>query len=169
MHIPDLDPCEYHQGALDAASWAVPLRAVGWLEHPQRFESGPVPEWLAPRLATLVEETRTHFSHLTFRGVHRCSLCEAHGSSFGSVGWSQENLIIPGTGEVFAAPGGVVHYITSHGYLPPAAFVAATISCPSVGTTEYFDALRVANRGTPPPLESSAAFSRRLGFREGAG
>lgn len=165
MHIPDLDPCEYHPGALHASRWAVPLRAVGWLEHPHPFDTGAAPEWLVPRLATLVEQTRRHLPHLTFRGVHRCSLCGAHGSSFGSVGWSQENLLVPGAGEVFAAPGGVVHYITSHRYLPPLAFVTATMNCPGIGSAEYFDALRIANGGTPPPLESSAGFSRRFGPR----
>jgi hypothetical protein len=162
MHFTDLELCEYHPGALDASSWAVPLRAVGWLEHPHPYATGAPPEGLATRLETLIEQTRVRFSQLTFRGVHRCGICELHGQSFGSVGWSQENLIVPGAGEVFAAPGGVVHYVTSHDYLPPAAFVTAAMNCPSVGSPAYFEALRVANSGTAPPLESSEEFSRRL-------
>ena len=110
----------------------------------------------------MVDDTRRHFSQLTFRGVHRCSVCGVHGQSFGSVGWSQENLIVPGSGEVFVAPGGVVHYITGHDYLPPTSFVTATLNCPSIGSPEYFGALRAANNGTPPPLESAEDFSRRL-------
>lgn len=162
MHFDDLQPCRYHPGHLDAASWMVPLRAIGWLEHPYQFEVGLTPEPLVARLAVLLDQTREHFSHHRFRGAHDCSLCEAAGRFTGGVGWSQENLVIPGASEVYAAPGAIVHYISDHGYRPPAAFLQAIASCPDCGSDAYFDALRHANAGVLPPIESSEQFSRRL-------
>jgi hypothetical protein len=169
VYFEDLAPCTYHTGHLDSASWAVPLRAVGWLEHPHSVSVGSVPAELAARLAKLVAQTRTHFSHLTFRGVHRCSLCATVGASTGAVGWSQENLIVPGEGEVFAAPGGIVHYVADHSYAPPARFVVAVMACPDCDSLDYLSALRSANAGRDVPFESYETSSRRDRQEVGAG
>ena len=96
MHFNDLDPCKYHSGCLDASNWAVPLRAIGWLEHPHAFATGPVPEDFVATLTTLSERTRQEFPHYMFRGVHDCSLCSATGHQrTGEARWSQENVIVP--------------------------------------------------------------------------
>ncbi len=111
MHIHDLDLCHYYNGPFDADNWAVPLRAVGWLEHPYHFPTGIAPTALVPKLSTLVEQMRQSFFHYQFRGVKSCSLCDASGLASPGPIWSQENLFIPGTGEVYLAPGGIVHYV----------------------------------------------------------
>lgn len=186
MHFTDLEPCFYAPGPLDADAWSVPLRAVGWLEDPHPFSVGVAPDGLLPKLKTLVDQTRRELSHHMFRGFEVCSICEAQGhvplivdvsepgrrnradasqenlfmTGDPNVYWSQENLIIPGDGEVFAAPGGIVHYIEKHGYLPPSTFITAVFKCPDVGSPEYFQALRAANGDKLPPLESYEDFLR---------
>lgn len=162
MHFDDLDACKYHPGRLDAAEWGVPLRAVGWLDHPHPFEVGSVPPGLASRIGQLVEQTALQFPHYRFRGVHECSICQAAGRVSGGWSHSQDNLIVPGHDEVYAAPGGIVHYISDHSYLPPAAFLEAVAACPDSGSEEYFEALRRANGGRPPPMRSSEEYRREV-------
>lgn len=151
----------YHSGRFDARNWAVPLRTIGWLEHPHAFATGPAPDGLVAKLARLVERTRAQFPHYGFRGVHDCSLCSAIGDETGGGGWSQENLFVPGSAEVFVAPGGIVHYVADHSYLPPASFTAAVMTCPDCGSPEYFAELRRANLGKDVPLESKEELKER--------
>ena len=169
MHYSDLELCTYGSRALDAANWAVPLRAVGWLEHPNPFDEVPRRWWstwwpraggvhrdVIKRLEQLVRQTREQFSQLAFLGVHTCSLCVAAGNNGKREGgWSQENLIIPGDGEVFVAPGGILHYVLEHSYLPPERFIQAVMRCPPCGSSEHLDALRAANGGKEIPLETA--------------
>jgi hypothetical protein len=161
MHYADMTLCRYASDCLNAAAWSVPLRAVGWLEHPHPFTVEAQPPGLAQRLTLLIEQTSQHLPHERFRGFHLCSLCEAREQRFESP-WSQVNVIVPGACEVFAAPGTIVHYIEVHGYTPPAAFVTAVMECPDVGSPAYFEALRAANGGTPPPLETREEFHSRI-------
>lgn len=153
MYFEDLELCRYHPGCLDAAKWAVPLRAAGWLEHPNKFPVGDVPAGIVSRLTQLLEQAHHHFAHYRFRGAYECSFCRT-----GGAGWSQDNLIIPGVGEVYAAPGAIVHYITDHLYRPPAAFLEAVASCPDCGSREYFEVLRRLNGGREPPIETVEQF-----------
>lgn len=152
MHIRDLEVLQYHSGPFDAGNWAVPLRAVGWLEHPYQFPTGVASAALVPKLAALVMQMRQTFSHYQFRGVKTCSVCEAAGQTSPGPIWSQENLFIPGAGEVYLAPGGIVHYVEAHSYLPPVSFVHAALLCPGCDTPDYLDALRNANAGRTPPV-----------------
>jgi hypothetical protein len=163
VHFDDLEPCTFHSGHLDADAWAVPLRAVGWLEHPYPFATGEAPVGLVGKLMTLADQTRSAFSQYQFRGVHECSVCivEGLGRSGGGVGWSQENLIIPGNGEIYAAPGGVAHYVKDHHYLPPSAFIAAVMECPDCSSDEYLQTLVRANNGKAIPLERFEDLLRR--------
>ena len=161
MHIHDLDLCHYHNGPFDADNWAVPLRAVGWLEHPYHFPTGIAPTALVPKLSTLVEQMRQSFFHYQFRGVKSCSLCDASGLASPGPIWSQENLFIPGTGEVYLAPGGIVHYVEAHSYLPPAPFVRGVLLCPGCDTPDYLGALRNANAGREPPVGPWVPFVAR--------
>jgi hypothetical protein len=170
MYFKDLELCSYHPGPLDAAEWAVPLRAVGWLEHPNRFEVGEVSAGIVARLRQLLEQTNYHFPHYHFRGGYECSFCKAGECITGGAGWSQDdrfiwsqdNLIIPGVGEVYAAPGAIVHYITDHLYRPPATFLEAVVSCPECGSEEYFETLRRTNGGQDPPMETDEQDTRRF-------
>jgi len=90
---------------------------------------------------------------------------------------SSENLLIPGRNEIYAAPGGLVHYISTHSYLPPVGFIEGVASCPDPGSRQYLEALRRANAGIEPPIESHdvelarsrAMFARTLAFKEALG
>ena len=162
MHIPDLELVKYHNGAFDADNWPVPLRAVGWLEHPQRFASGVVPTAAIIKLKSIVEQMRAAYPHYGFRGVKDCSLCLAAGLPSPGPIWSQENIFVPGACEVYVAPGGIIHYIEAHSYLPPTQFLESVSTCPDCRSNEYQEALRSANKGVEPPLESHQSFSLRI-------
>jgi hypothetical protein len=171
MYFPDLDLCHYHRGPLDADRWAVPLRAIGWLEHPHSYATGALPGAFTARLAELIAQTGTTFSHYGFRGLHGCDLCSAAGAPAFYAPESCDNVFIPGEGEVFAATGAILHYIEAHSYCPPASFVRAVLACPPVGSAEYLAALRHANKGQDIPLltkeeaERQSAVSFMTGYR----
>lgn len=156
MHIPDLELCRYHTGPFDADNWSVPLQAIGWLEYPRRYNTGATPSGLLPRLQMLVRQARTAYSHYNFRGAMSCSICKSTGLDSPGPIWSQENIFVPGSGVVYVAPGGIAHYIEGHSYLPPEEFIDAVLTCPDCGSSEYRDALRVANLGIEPPLEAKS-------------
>ena len=146
--------CRYHTGPFDAENWSVPLRAVGWLEYPHQFNTGATPNELVPRLEMLIKQTRTAYSHYSFRGMMDCSICKSTGLHSPGPIWSQENILVPGNGAVFAAPGGIVHYVEVHSYRPPKEFIDAVLKCPDCDSREYRDALYSANGGNAPPLKS---------------
>ncbi|MFZ5439663.1 MAG: ATP-binding protein [Myxococcota bacterium] len=74
---------------------------------------------------------------------HRCNLCFEHE-------YGRDVLFVPSPDEVFVAPELISHYIESHDYLPPEAFIAAVMRCPSVDSDEYREAL--AKHRTPAPV-----------------
>jgi len=152
LYIADLELCRYHSGPFDYNSWWVPLRAVGWLKHPQPFTRRTAPHKLLTKLRALVEQAHSAYGHLSFRGTMRCSFCTALGVASPGPVWSQENLFIPGKGVVYVSPGGIVHYMEAHTYLPPAEFVKAVLECPDLQSTEYQELLCNSNAGVNPPL-----------------
>jgi hypothetical protein len=166
MYFKDLTSCKYHEGPYHATSWSVPLLSVGWLESPHEYNRGTADVALLEKLRGFVLLGRTTYSHLRFRGIHRCSICGGNTDDSLGVGWSQEVLIIPGERVVYATPGGIVHYIESHGYLPPPEFIDAVMRCPGYGTAEYQAALLISNAELPPPMvtadEWSAHFRRQV-------
>jgi hypothetical protein len=157
----DLELCRYHVGPFRAENWSVPLRAVGWLEAPNAFETGVGPEPVVQRLRALVSQACSAHSHYYFRGGMGCSWCLAAGLKSPGPIWSQENIFVPGTNVVYVSPGGIVHYVESHSYLPPAEFIEAVLKCPDLQSEEYRRALYVANGNSEPPLESSESYERR--------
>lgn len=161
-HVPDLDVFRYHNGPFEPKNWAVPLIAVGWLEHPQSFTTGNVTSSVISKLKGMVEQTRLAYSQYTFRGGKSCSFCLFAGLSDPGPIWSQENIFVPGTGVVYVAPGGIVHYVEAHSYLPPREFVEAVLRCPDCRSNEYRTALCVANGGIKPPMETHEEFSLRF-------
>jgi hypothetical protein len=155
MHYGDLDLCRYHGGPFDAKNWSVPLCAVGWLEHPYAYNTGTSSEGLLSKLRSLVSAARAAYPHYYFRGMHDCSLCLESGLVSPGPIWSQENIFVPGVGCVYVAPGGVVHYVESHQYLPPQEFVEAVLRCPTYGSPEFRESLRNANCNQPIPLRTA--------------
>lgn len=119
MWYEDLTPCTYYHPYPECT-----LVAVGWLEHGHTFPKGKVgPMYVIPQDMQLYRPLWTRFM-----GGHRCSLCVAEGKSGRKVGGG--DLIIPGPGVVYAAPGMIHHYIRDHGYHPPLCFLEAATNCP---------------------------------------
>lgn len=147
----DLELCRYHRGPLDADSWRVPLRAVGWLESGHAYNRGPTPIDLVERIGALVDKAERVFQQYHFRGLHDCTLCKP-GDRDAHLLRSHINLLIPSEHVVFACPAGIVHYLSVHSYLPPHDFVDAVQECPPYGSPQYFEALREANDGHVVPL-----------------
>lgn len=133
--------------------------AVGWHEHGHSFSQGtPAPDLLAT-LKALIDKAGVEHSQYNFRGLHCCSLCE-QGPDAPRLENSHINLFIPGEGVIFYATAGTLHYMESHGYLPPSAFIEAIHHCPEYGSAAYYDALRTANHGQLIPLRSKAEEER---------
>ncbi len=53
MHVADLDVFRYHDGPFEPQNWAVPLRAVGWLEHPEPFTTGKLTSVVTSKLKAM--------------------------------------------------------------------------------------------------------------------
>ncbi len=145
-HTPDLTEGRYHRGPYDSASWACPLLFVGWIEHPEPFTKGSVDASVVEQSVSLQHEFRDYTS-LSFRGLHRCSICESQNEGASLLAGSHTNMFIPGESEVFFAPGRIDHYITEHGYQPPDRFITAMLNCPEPGSEDYFERLVEANDG----------------------
>jgi len=135
---------------------------LGWLEYPEPFNSGVSPAPILSKLRTIVEQARTAFPHYYFRGGMTWTWCVAAGLQSPGPVWSQENILVPGSGVVYAVPGGIPHYMEVHSYLPPVEFLEAVLLCPDVGSEEYFQTLRCANNGNEPPLKSIGSYEKEL-------
>lgn len=149
MHFTDLQTCTYGRHALSPDAWKVPLLAIGWLEEGHPFTTGTVDEALIRRVRQFHEETQKQFFQHSYLGLHACSLCKSGRASNGIKG-SQINLIIPGTGCVYMASGGIAHYLEKHAYQPPEKFISALMSCPLPSAPEYHQALISTNGGERP-------------------
>jgi hypothetical protein len=158
-HFRDLDLLDYHQGPLDSAAWAVPLRAVGWLDALHPFPTGAPADRFVARFEELVAQTGQAFAQYAFRGLHCCDLCPPDPPL--PIAQSHINVLVPGDGEVFAATAGLLHYVRVHRYRPPAAFVDAVLACPSCDDAAYLEALHDANACVAPPLETWTAYLAR--------
>jgi len=135
VFIPDLAPyaCAFR--------WAVPLYAVGWLEHSAPYTRGAAPAELVKKLEALAKKPI-----IVSMGYHECSFCGYSGRF-----WDRR-IYIPGDGEVFVTPGGADHYIESHSYLPPARFIDAALRCPDPDSAAYWAAMRESNAGIDAPF-----------------
>jgi hypothetical protein len=98
------------------------------------------------------------YPQLSFRGLHDCSLCLHEGSQTPHIAGSHRNIFVPGESVVYIAPAGIVHYINTHSYLPPAEFIEAVSRCPDPSTDIYYDMLRAANDHKEPPIEQHRKF-----------
>ncbi|WP_217561224.1 hypothetical protein [Streptomyces sp. GbtcB6] len=101
---------------------------VGWLEGDQEFTTGDVS---ADDLAILADIGR--LKQKKSRGYHYCTICTektdryAESPRFGTryqLG-SAEIRVVSDDGTLYVAPNLIIHYISDHGYLPPAEFISA--------------------------------------------
>lgn len=158
MYFADLALCFYHSEPLDAYEWHVPLRAVGWLEHPHEFSTGTAPKRLVDKINEVATQTNAVYSGMTFRGLHHCSHCVAAGLPAPPLSGSHVNVFVPGISVIYAAPAAIVHYIDVHSYQPPTEFVEAVLRCPDCRSEAYRAALGAANGGVEPPLKVTKPF-----------
>ena len=93
------------------------VKNVGWLAIDQPFSQGETSESFRRSLAILCERPTN-----LYRGWHICEFCaNARGNG---------DIRLRGVdGEVYAAPVMIHHYVTVHGYQPPAEFIEAVLSC----------------------------------------
>lgn len=99
-----------------------PLLNIGWLGAGTEFQLGAVASGVVDALLLLAVDQR----HIT-RGVHNCELCDEESPiridapvPRGWVSLGMGELHVPGrSGQVYAAPSLVIHYIIEHGYCPP--------------------------------------------------
>jgi hypothetical protein len=137
-HLADLTPYTYHPETVPAG---VICRAVGWLERGHPFPTGSAPEGFVERLGRLCRDER----RAAMRGFHLCDLgghpapsadqdpdiplptrVDVDGTSV--LLGSAEVRVVAADGTWLAAPSLVHHYVTDHGYLPPAPFVEAVLA-----------------------------------------
>lgn len=97
---------------------------VGWLEPGHAYSIGTVPEEATAALATLALDPQRRT-----RGFHTCGFCGDAGGGSGQVPRGSAEIRVTGAdGTRYAAPTLVVHYVTSHGYLPPRGFLEAAVA-----------------------------------------
>jgi hypothetical protein len=127
-HYVDLSHCSYFPGLAVER-----LLSVGWLEVGFDFRRGDPGEAVYSRLKELLKEP---WEPGQFMGGHNCQFCRYDGF------YSYRNLFIPGAAVTFVAPEGIIHYIATHEYCPPAEFCDAVLACPEMSSARYFEALR---------------------------
>lgn len=120
--LPDLSPYEFMNENSERTV------NIGWLDTAHTFVQGEV----APALIGRIGKLCRNYVNLT-RGYHPCELCGASAQypitevvdgqpvALGSA----EIRVASAAGESFAAPNLILHYIVTHGYLPPPSFLGA--------------------------------------------
>ena len=126
-HFNDLASCTYFSNP-DMG----PLQAVGWLEAGHDYAKGDPGQAFFDQLRDLCAD---HWEPFLAMGFHACQFCRYSGFM------SSENLFVPGEGTTYASPVAITHYLSAHGYCPPAEFVSAVMQCPAMNTPAYFEAL----------------------------
>jgi hypothetical protein len=108
------------------------VRAIGWLHPDHAYTKGEVSAEFLNRLKELIARPSLHgdeFHFPGFGGIHTCEFCgQAHGGG---------NFAVPSDNLLFIFPDMVVHYVETHGYKPPAEFVAAVLHSPLPDTEEF--------------------------------
>ena len=116
---------------------------IGWLECSHPFETWNPPEDFLDDLWSLCT-----IAVVQMRGLHVCDLCgsryiiaERHGKQI----WlgSAEIRVFSPSGEIYAAPNIIYHYVSVHQYRPPTVFIQALQTCPKPPSREYLDKLDV--------------------------
>lgn len=122
-HFPDLSRYSYTPSDEQVLN-------IGWLARGKSFETGDVDEELWDELLRLASEPVN-----VMRGLHDCDLCGVESPIRIASGYSVKGFTSLGTGEIrvkapgadigYAAPTLLLHYVRSHGYLPPEEFIGA--------------------------------------------
>ncbi|MEU2303026.1 hypothetical protein ABZ584_37155 [Streptomyces antibioticus] len=93
---------------------------IGWLEAGKLYSTGAVPAMFVEKLKAV---QKVQWMNVCL-GMHECDLCPEEGAPEGN-----GEVRIPGVpGIAYAAPFLITHYITTHGYQPPQAFIDAVLA-----------------------------------------
>jgi hypothetical protein len=121
------------------------LLAVGWLEPGYEISKGDVLKDVFFKLCQLAKNS---WAPVASAGVHFCGFCRFTGGNFRAgfdgyelSGVGSSEIYIPGKNVIYVSPNSIPHYLDSHGYCPPAEFIAAVLSCPPMRSNEYFKAI----------------------------
>ena len=146
-YLADLSPWTYGPPEYEV------FLAVGWLDAEHPFTQGPVESRI---LYKLVELATQPWEPGHFMGFHTCELCPPSSTTlFGTrvtiggrhLTLGADNLFIPHRRRIYVAPSLILHYIVSHGYQPPQAFLDAARYCPPMWSTKYEIWLRAGAPG----------------------
>jgi hypothetical protein len=148
-HYPDLSDYAYLASAVRHPA----TKNVGWVVRDQPFATAAPSEALLDALWRYCK-----ISVAQTRGVHECELCntggyraERHGETL-LLGTS-EIRVFATTGEIYAAPTLIYHYVAAHHYAPPEPFVRALHDAAAPPDPAYFarlDELGLAWNTTSP-------------------
>ena len=119
------------------AEYSSSIRAIGWLDQAQRFETGTTDESVFKSLQVLFQSPYAPF---VSPGVHICNLCQYAGAI------GNTTLLVPGDGVLYVCPELILHYVSAHWYKPPELFCQAVLECPPLNSIEYKKRL-LANGG----------------------
>jgi hypothetical protein len=109
---------------------------IGWLDPSVSYQQGDVPDVVAMKLIELYH--RKQHVHV-MRGFQQCPFCPAKPddwrywiileTSEGEVHLGNAELWIPGkSGEFYASPNLIIHYIMEHHYQPPQEYIDAVLA-----------------------------------------
>jgi hypothetical protein len=114
-------------------------KTVGWLALGHEFPTTAPSNELLDALWAYCK-----VSVAQMRGIHECEFCpgeDVHNAERNGelllLGTS-EIRVFSETGEIFAAPTLIYHYVRLHQYAPPAVFVRAVLAGPAPPDPEYF-------------------------------
>jgi len=154
--------------------------AVGWLSANQPFTKGEVHSEFLVRLKEFRDGARQSEAALgwsTFMGIHVCELCwpgKQHEAPLKTAS-GLHNFGVPSRELLFVAPELVYHYVETHGYRPPDAFISAVRQAPLPGSEEYqtlvkpFRRLHVLDLAQQFPHAFEKALGRAAGWAHDRG
>jgi hypothetical protein len=117
---------------------------VGWIDTGFPYSQGDVDEQFVAKLVELLVDP---WQPAVAMGRHQCPFCRFSGGPVTfqfrdkSVSLGGNNLLVPASGVIYVAPSLILHYIDSHGYMPPEQFRRAVMECPPMRSMLYLKAL----------------------------
>jgi len=165
-YFPDLSTYAY----VPSSAQAITTQNVGWLALGHDFTIATPSESLLERLWEFCA-----VSVWPTRGMHFCPFCEEERPYRGERGGVQlalgsaEIRVFGRTGQLaFASPNLIYHYVASHNYSPPPAFLEAVEAGPRPVSPEYREMLaRAELPWTVTPLEAKEPAVFRFVKRDG--
>jgi hypothetical protein len=158
-YFPDLSEYEYFPEFRGSRA-----KNVGWLQRGRQFDTMKPSEDMLDSLWSFCT-----ISVMQTRGRHCCDLCEspvlvlAERNGLTLDLGSSEIRVFSRTGDLYASPTLVYHYVNTHNYQPPREFLAALAEGPKPPSPGYFEELaKHGFKWTLTPKHNPSANSRKL-------